>query len=74
MRQNILKVILKSPRFVTFWANLAQFGANPGIPNESGQSSSIYTYFEQIMSLRDIGIIDTERLEHWIVIGTTKDI
>ena len=29
--QNVLKLILKSPRFVPFGNNLSQFGANPSI-------------------------------------------
>ena len=32
--QNVLKLILKSPSFVPFGANLTQFGAKPNIPEE----------------------------------------
>ena len=31
-RQNVLKLILKSPRLVPFGANLIQIGDNPDIP------------------------------------------
>ena len=33
-RQSILKLILKSPRFVSFGANLTYFGVKPNIPTD----------------------------------------
>ena len=40
-RQNVLKLILKSPRFVPFGVNLTQFEAKSDIPGVEAVSSAL---------------------------------